>query len=163
ASSYPGGAAQRTTPAARAAGVWSLQRPVLLGRRAHLGAAVELTALVGLVGRDRLGLAVRGGVDLVGGHALADQVVLDRAGATLAQTLVVAVGADPVGVTVDLHAQVRILLAELVDRARGAVQIAHRLVGQIRLVEGEQDVGEAAFATQRRLRFRLRRRRRGLL
>src|ERR1700682_1570096 len=58
---------------------------------------VLLAAFRGLVGRDRLGLALADGRDLRGRDALAHQVVLDRGGAALGQFLVVRLCADPIG------------------------------------------------------------------
>src|SRR6185312_10843320 len=75
----------------------------------ELDATVALTASRGLVGVDRVGLAEalhRGDAARV--DAVRSQVLIDDVGTTLGQTLVVLIGADRIGITIDFDLDLRI-------------------------------------------------------
>ena len=84
-------------------------------------AAVLLTAFLGVVRRDRAGLAVAGigQAELV--HSLGDEVLVDRFGTGLGQALVVLVGALAVGVAGNFDLHLGILLQPGDDLVEGTL------------------------------------------
>src|SRR6185436_14597008 len=93
-------------------------------------AAVLLAAFRGLVGRNRLRLALADGGDLRGRDALAHQVLLDGHRAALGELLVVGVAADRVRVAGgDHHLEIHALhLGERVIDALAGIRTQDRLV-----------------------------------
>ena len=88
---------------------------LVAAHRTDLDAAVQQPALVRLVAGDRIRLAGAAGADARGTHTLLDQVVTNHSGSTLAETLVVSVGADAVGVPLKIDAQLTVLGDQLLD------------------------------------------------
>src|SRR5690348_5634420 len=108
----------------------------------QLDATVALTASRGLVGVDRVRLAeALHRSDAVGRDSVRGQITINDVGTTIGQTLVVRIGADRVGVAVDLDLDLGIT----VQRIHSLVEDGHRI--GFRRFQGRADVGLALLRT----------------
>jgi hypothetical protein len=116
-----------------------------VGAKSHVDAPVALPASVSRFVAQRLLLAESAGHDLIAPNTSLKQCVTNGVHKTLAQTLVVLVGAARIRVAADVHLHGRILL----DVRRDVGDLARLVRPNVRFVGIEQDVFERGRTVSR--------------
>ena len=116
-----------------------------VGAESHVDATVALPASVSRFVAQRFLLAESAGHDLIAPNASLNQRVTNGVDTTLAQTLVVLVGAARIRVAADVHLDGRILL----DVRRDVRDLARFVRPNVRFVGIEQDVFERGRTVSR--------------